>query len=358
MTVIGGAIAASPSASAASGESPLRVALVGVGDAAGHHARALAAFAHEAPHLVEVAGLVARDAERGRSFVGKSNLSGDVPLFSSIEELLAARVSDAVILATPDALHFEHARQCLQANQAVLVEKPLVPSLAEADSLRRLAAARDRALWTGYHLRHHPAHEQMARLVRAGGGAREDNDEGDDALSLGPIRSLFLRWAWPDPSVSGWRATGELARHFSLSALGTHAIDAALQLTGDTDEVKDVVYLLAPQVGIDHAAEVSLRFASGLLAHVSVAVTHRASSRIAIVADGGELDAEGTMGAHGGGMLTFRPRGRDAVARPLHFQPESPYLRQLRAFVRAAAQGFTDARPLRENVRVLEQICP
>jgi predicted dehydrogenase len=328
----------------------VRVALVGVGDAAGHHARALSALANEAPASVSLRALVARDAGRERLFREKLNLSGDVQAFRSLEALLAADECDAVILATPDGVHFEQALACLRAKKAVLVEKPLTLTLAEAEQLREAAVTNDRALVVGYHLRHHPAHELLARLV----GPSERECEG----AVGALRSLFLRWAWPDPAVSGWRARGASATHFSLSALGTHAIDAALQLAGDGDVVKDVAYLLAPTTGIDHAAEVSLRFASGLLAHVSVAVTHRASSRILVVGERGELEASDTLGARGEGTVAFRPHVRGAVARPLAFVPESPYLRQLRAFVRATEQGFAEHPALLENVRILEQIRP
>jgi predicted dehydrogenase len=333
----------------------LRVALVGVGDAAAHHARAFGALANEQPDLVSLAAIVARDAERERAFREKLSLSDEIRSFRSLSALLAAEACDAVVVATPDGVHFEQALQCLEAKRAVLVEKPLTATLAEAERLRAASVANDRALQVGYHLRHHPAHELLARLLCA----TPAPSGGEPApIGIGRVRSLFLRWAWPDPAVSGWRARGVLARHFSLSALGTHAIDAALQLTGDTDTVKEVAYLLAPVDGIDHAAEVSLRFASGLLAHVSVAVTHRASSRIALVGDGGEIEAIDTMGARGEGTVLFRPARRHAVPQPLAFAPESPYLRQARAFVRAASEGAGEPRALLENVRILERIGP
>lgn len=312
----------------------LRVGLVGLGDAGAHHARACAVLASEG--ALALNALCARDASKAAAFRDTLGLPKALPIFAGLPELLAADVCDAVVLATPDGAHAEQVVLAAGAGVAVLVEKPL--ALSRLDGERAIAAARaaNVALEVGYHLRHHPAHEAMHKLL---------------AERVGDLHSILVRWAWPDPAVDGWRARGEGARFWSLAALGTHGIDLALWLGGG--ELDAVSGLTVPARGIDRAAEVTLRVGD-VLAHVSVSVAHRALSRVIVSGSAGELEAQGTLGARGTGELWQRaPRGApEAVA----FSAESPYVRQLRAFAARAKSGFREDAARLDNLVVLDHM--
>ena len=312
----------------------MRVGLVGIGDAGTHQARALASL-HSGGELRWVA-TCARDRSKLEAFLSAHAARPDMEAFTSLEALLAARGCDAVILATPDGFHVEQVRQVAGAGLHVLVEKPLALTLESGRQAVESARAAGVHLAVGYHLRHHAAHALMrARLAEL----------------IGAPRSLFIRWAWPDPAIDGWRAKGEGARFWSLAALGTHAIDLALWLTGEAPS--GVSGLTEPPTGVDRAAEVSFRLGP-LLAHVSCAVTHRASSRVLLTGEKGELEAVGTLGARGDGALLYRPpRG---TPRPLAFELADPYLSQLRDFVLRAPHGFEADPAWLANLDVLERL--
>ena len=53
----------------------------------------------------------------------------DVPLYPTLDELIARDKPDAVVLSTPNALHLPQALQCIGAGMAVLLEKPIAPSV-------------------------------------------------------------------------------------------------------------------------------------------------------------------------------------------------------------------------------------
>jgi predicted dehydrogenase len=74
--------------------------------------------------------------------------------------LLAA--CDAVIVASPADTHAEIATAALSAGRHVLVEKPIAASLAEADALAALAAARGLVLQVGHLERFSAAHGAIA----------------------------------------------------------------------------------------------------------------------------------------------------------------------------------------------------
>ncbi|CAN5501355.1 hypothetical protein BH09MYX1_BH09MYX1_22970 [soil metagenome] len=314
----------------------LRVGLVGLGDAGRHHAGALAALAKVGS--LSWTAICSRDEARRAEFRSANAVPENVRDFASIDELLRSERVDAVVLATPDGLHAEQVEAAVAAGKHVLVEKPF--ALTRADGERALAAARTANVHVavGYHLRHHAAH----RL------ARQRMDE-----LVGKLRAIHVRWAWPDPATDGWRARGDGARFWSLAALGTHAIDLALFFGDSGGDVGRVASLREPAVGVDRAAEVSFSLGDAI-AHVSVAVTHRAMSRIVLTGDIGELEAIATLGAYGEGELFVRsPRG---AATPIAFTHEPPYVAQLLAFVTGTSGGFREDSSHLQNLSVLDSI--
>jgi predicted dehydrogenase len=125
---------------------PLRVAVIGVGHLGKHHARILSAL--DGASLVAVVDkLPARAAEiaaiyRTRALTDSRALLGDV---------------DAVSVAVPTELHRDIALPFLERGIAVLVEKPMARSLAEADEMIAAASASGATLAVGHTERYNPA---------------------------------------------------------------------------------------------------------------------------------------------------------------------------------------------------------
>ena len=299
----------------------MRVALVGLGDAGMHHARALAAAAG-----VEWTAICARSTDSVERFARARVAEGgtvpdSVERVAGLDRLLEADLCDAVILATPDALHAEQIVACASAGVSVLVEKPL--ALNVADARRAVDACRQRgvSLGVGYHLRHHAGHRRVHSQLAA----------------LGALKRIAIRWAWPDPAVDGWRARGALASTWSLAALGTHGIDLAMWLAGSSEVVEHAA-LLHPSDGVDQASELSFRLGNGVLVHVSASVTHRAPSIVRITGESGEIVCERTLGARGGGHIS-------SADTTVEFTPTHPYTEQLEAFARRVASVHAGSEP-------------
>lgn len=103
----------------------LRVGVIGTGNIGAAHARSLAREVAGA----DVAWLY--DADLARAQALADELGANVA--PSAEQLVAA--SDAVVIASPDALHAEQALVCIDAQRPTLCEKPLAPTVAEARSV-------------------------------------------------------------------------------------------------------------------------------------------------------------------------------------------------------------------------------
>src|SRR6266545_184453 len=124
----------------------LRVGVIGVGHLGQHHVRLLASMSG-----VELAGIC--DSHRGRADEIASKFGG--PVFADSRELLG-RV-DAVVVAVPTIAHVEVALPFLDAGIATLVEKPIAPSVKDADRLVDAAERRGALLATGHTERFNPA---------------------------------------------------------------------------------------------------------------------------------------------------------------------------------------------------------
>ena len=100
----------------------LSVGVIGTGNIGTAHARSLAR---------EVSGAEVTwvfDADSARASALADELGAHVA--PSAEQLIAS--SDAVVIASPDALHADQAILCLDAQRPTLCEKPLAPTVGEA----------------------------------------------------------------------------------------------------------------------------------------------------------------------------------------------------------------------------------
>lgn len=118
---------------------PVRLGVIGVG------ALALRAIL---PHLaqedvrerVRVQALCDPVLERARGVAARYGIPTS---YAGLDELLADDSIDAVTVASPIGLHYEHCRRALQAGKHVHVNKTMCIAVAEADELIDLAHAND-----------------------------------------------------------------------------------------------------------------------------------------------------------------------------------------------------------------------
>ncbi len=83
--------------------------------------------------------------------------------------------ADAALIVSPDRLHAEHAGQCLAAGLTLLIEKPLAPTLAEAETILHAAAAAGRPVLVAEQYRFWPAERTVLKLLQSGSIGRVDH---------------------------------------------------------------------------------------------------------------------------------------------------------------------------------------
>ncbi|MDR5804278.1 Gfo/Idh/MocA family oxidoreductase [Caballeronia sp. LZ001] len=92
----------------------------------------------------------------------------DVPIYATLDELFAQDKPDGVVLATPNQLHVPQALQCLDARVPTLLEKPIAPTVAEAEALVRSADEAGVPILIGHHRAHSPIMAKAREVIESG----------------------------------------------------------------------------------------------------------------------------------------------------------------------------------------------
>jgi predicted dehydrogenase len=137
------------------GRRPLRAGVVGVGQMGRYHVGVLAELAQ-----VELVGIVDIDRQKIQELADTYNTTGLTDYGDLLGEI------DVVSIAVPTAIHYEVARRFLEAGVHVLIEKPIAPTLAEAEELFELAEQRGAMLHVGHVERFNGAVQELKNIVR------------------------------------------------------------------------------------------------------------------------------------------------------------------------------------------------
>jgi scyllo-inositol 2-dehydrogenase (NADP+) len=230
--------------------SELKAAIIGYG---------LAGRSFHAPLISSTPGLAVRTvvtANPGRREQALRENPG-VRVLPAPDELWdRASEHDFVVIATRNDAHAPLARRAIDAGLAVVVDKPLAPSAAEAATLVEQAHASGKLL-TVFHNRRWDSDQRTLRKLMAEG-------------VLGDVfryESRFERWR-PEPRADAWRETaGPEQGGGVLLDLGTHLVDQALQLFGPVSNVYAEIDNRRGSAGDDDAF-LALRHRSGGYSHL------------------------------------------------------------------------------------------
>jgi len=135
-------------------ERSIPVGVIGVGHLGRHHARLYAGLPG-----VQLIGVADRDSERARAIAEQHGCEA----VSDASELVG-RI-EAASVAVPTESHRAVAEPLLEAGVDLLVEKPLAPTLADADAIVNTAERCGRRVMVGHSERFNPAVIALAREV-------------------------------------------------------------------------------------------------------------------------------------------------------------------------------------------------
>lgn len=261
----------------------------------------------------EVVAVCGRNVERAREIADK--LDG-AQVFADYRELIASGDVDAVIVASPDDLHFEMTMAALEAGLHVLCEKPLANTAVEAKAMVDKANAAGVKHMVMFTWRWQPNWRFVKQLV-------------DDGY-IGRCHQARLQFLIPvgDDSYH-WRKDGARTNGI-IADLGSHMIDFAQLLIGEVDNVSAQMQRGKAPVGPDgqkvkpaaDAAFFSLGFQNGAQAQVHVSAREHlgesiARIRVELYGDKGSIEAEQVFFGSQAGATIIGISGEDTEFHPL-----------------------------------------
>jgi len=157
----------------------------------------------------------------------------------------------AVSIVVPTRLHYEIARDCLNAGLHVLVEKPITPSLAEAEELLSISSAKELVLQVGHIERFNAAIQELQKHIR--------NPKLIEVERLGPF----------NPRTSDVGVVLDLM---------IHDIDIILNIVKMPVARIDAIGMSILS-SFEDVASVRLEFGNGCVANITASRVHREKAR-------------------------------------------------------------------------------
>lgn len=175
-------------------------------------------------------------------------------VYSDYREMFAVERPEFVDVITPPATHLEVCRAAAERGLHVICQKPVAPTLAEANQLVEMCASAGIRLMVHENFRFQPWHREIKRLLDAGTiGAK--------------LHSLTFRSRPGD----GWGPDAYLNRQpyfrtmprLLIHETGVHFIDTFRYLAGEVDSVYAVLRKLNPVIAGEDCGLLVFQFAGG-----------------------------------------------------------------------------------------------
>jgi predicted dehydrogenase len=302
----------------------MRVAVIGLGSAGSRHARIAAELGHE------VTGYDPEAQPDG------------ITAAPSLEAALGG--AEAAIVASPSAMHAEHALAAIDAGIATLVEKPLAADAAAGREVLEAAERSGRPCGVAMNLRFHPGPLALKRLV-------EDGEIGRVLFARASFGYDLRRWRPGTDYRQSYSARADLGGGILADAI--HEVDELLWLLGPAESVSaQLAHVSDLEVDVEDLALLELRFASGALGVLDLNFFEPSYRRSCLLA-GTDAVAQWDWVR---GTVEVRAGEEKVRELPVAAEAEDGYRAELEDFLTAAAEGGVPRTTIAEGLAAVEVV--
>ena len=291
----------------------------------------------------------------GRSTLPAEELAS-FPVETDIERALQRHRPQAVIVATPTALHLPIARPAIEAGCHLLLEKPVSHDLEGLDELRQAAQRSGSRILVGFQFRFHPTIQKAKELLSQG--------------ALGEVFTFHFHWGEYLPQWHPWedyRQSYAARRDLGGGVIRTltHPLDYLRFLLGEVQSLWAFAAHLSPlELDVEDVAEIGMRLTRGAFGSVHLNYVQRPPAhRWEIVGSEGTLSWD-----NAGGNLTLSrarlPFGKwvaeppapqvEVFSPPAGFERNHLFLAEMRHFLDVVQGTAHPICTLEDGIRALE----
>jgi predicted dehydrogenase len=180
---------------------------------------------------------------------------------TSFDEVLAMDDIDIIDICTPPMVHFSQIVAALGAGKRVIIEKPLVGSLADADKIIAIEAASKGRMMPIFQYRWGNGFQKALRIVKAGVAGKP---------YVATVETHWRRDA--DYYDNPWRGRYGSELGGVLLTHAIHAHDMLQQLLGPIESLSAYTATRVNPIEVEDCAAASVRFESGALATLSASL--------------------------------------------------------------------------------------
>lgn len=220
---------------------PIRIVVIGAGMIGSKHVDRI-----NTHQDFELAGIADPQLDLARSLAGNAIVDAD------FRKLLDRTKPDAVLIASPNALHAEQGVECATRGLPFIIEKPVTESLDGARQLHAAVQSSGVKTLVGHHRRHHPSVQKTREMIAEG--------------AIGPLVGVSGIWSARKPDsyfeAGPWRA--KKGGGVILINL-IHEIDFLRFTAGEIVGVQAVTSNRHRGFEVEDTAAIILEFASGAL---------------------------------------------------------------------------------------------
>jgi predicted dehydrogenase len=247
-----------------------------------------------------------------------------IPLSANYADALGDPKVEAVVLATPHALHEAQIADAVAAGKHVFCEKPL--ALTKAGAVKAVSLCRDAGLvlGMGHERRWEPPIAAMLAKADAGALGRihqiEANFSHDKFLTL---------------DRNNWRLKADQAPAGGMTATGIHLLDLSVRLLGPAESVLCICEQLSSDLPQGDTVSAYVKFRGGGTSYVSASLANPFVSRFAVYGSKGWIDVrdKAHVEAPAGWIVTSAMAGGPITTHEV--PPSEPVKDNLVAFARA-----------------------
>lgn len=219
---------------------PVTVAILGLGNRGNVYAR----YSKKFPHAMKIVAIADINEARLKSLGDEYDVPKEMR-FKSIDEFFAVpKMCDAVIIATPDNLHYEPAMKALQSGYHMLLEKPMCQTEKECRDVLEMTRKTGRIVALCHVLRYAPYFVALRSAIKSGMIGELVSVQHLEPIQYAHMAHSFVR--------GNWRNSKETTP--IILAKSCHDLDILRYLIDkscDTIVADGSIYLFRPQMALE-----------------------------------------------------------------------------------------------------------